>query len=285
MRLARTIELQSTTPSYPKAPRGVTPSAQSGSKHRQLACQVGGVSLIQASSMVVTSQCKIALRPGSVFCFGTISSVADEKGILHRIADPLEKKPSSEISEKVETRRQRAQPLAPQMKTIACKSRAESSLTRRTPLPTSPTKEWTRITRKKELAGWRTTKLSFRHFRPQISTERNSSPQQLLSTPNVLFIGGRVESYPISDDEPTMPGEEPPQREARRRRNRRRNIRRHHEAGERDPAQPVSWDEVSEVGETPDERIFRERRNSRRRDRRQAQDRDREKAEQDARLR
>jgi hypothetical protein len=78
-----------------------------------------------------------------------------------------------------------------------------------------------------------------------------------------------------------MPGEEPPQREARRRRNQRRNIRRHHEAGERDPAQPVSRDEVSEVGETPDERVFRERRNSRRRDRQQAQ----EQAEQDARLR
>jgi hypothetical protein len=103
--------------------------------------------------------------------------------------------------------------------------------------------------------------------------------------PNVLFIGGRVESSPISDDEPTMPGEEPPQREARRWRNRCRNIRRHHEAGERDPTQPVSRDEVSEVGETPDERVFRERRKSRRRDRRQAQDRDREQAEQDARLR
>jgi hypothetical protein len=57
--------------------------------------------------------------------------------------------------------------------------------------------------------------------------------------PNVLFIG-KVESSPISDDEPTAPGEEPPQREARRRRNRRRNIRRHHAAGEHDPAQPVS---------------------------------------------
>jgi hypothetical protein len=54
--------------------------------------------------------------------------------------------------------------------------------------------------------------------------------------PYILFIGGRLESSPISDDEPTMPREEPPQREARRRRNRRRNIRRHHEAGERDPA-------------------------------------------------
>jgi hypothetical protein len=77
---------------------------RSGSEHHQLARHVGGVSLIQASSMVVTSQCNIALRPGSVFCFGTISSVADEKGLLHRIADPPEKKPSLEISEKVGTR-------------------------------------------------------------------------------------------------------------------------------------------------------------------------------------
>jgi hypothetical protein len=60
-----------------------------------------------------------------------------------------------------------------------------------------------------------------------------------------------------------------------------RNIRRHHEAGERDPAQPVSRDEVSEVGETPEERVLRERRNSRRRDCRQAQ----EQAEQETRQR
>jgi hypothetical protein len=80
--------------------------------------------------------------------------------------------------------------------------------------------------------------------------------------PNVLFIGGRVESNPVSDDEPTALGEEPLQQESRRRRNRRQNIRRHHEAGERDPAQPVSRDEVSDMGETPEERVFRERRNS-----------------------
>jgi hypothetical protein len=29
--------------------------------------------------------------------------------------------------------------------------------------------------------------------------------------PDVLYIGGRVESSPIFDDEPTMLGEEPPQ--------------------------------------------------------------------------
>jgi hypothetical protein len=107
------------------------------------------VSLIQASSMAVTSQCKIALRPGSVFYFGTISSVAGEKGYLHRIADPPEKRPSSKISKKVGTRQQIAQPPAPQTKTTSCKSRAGNPLTRRTPLPTSPTEEWTRVTRKK----------------------------------------------------------------------------------------------------------------------------------------
>jgi hypothetical protein len=98
--------------------------------------------------------------------------------------------------------------------------------------------------------------------------------------PDVLF-NGRVKLPPISDDEPTAPGEEPPQRESHRRRNLRQNIWRHHEAGERDPAQPVSWDEVSEIGETPEERVFRERRNSRRRDRRRAQ----EQAEQETRQR
>jgi hypothetical protein len=41
--------------------------------------------------MAIIFQYKIALRLGSVFGFGTISSVADEEGILHRIADPPEK--------------------------------------------------------------------------------------------------------------------------------------------------------------------------------------------------
>jgi hypothetical protein len=236
--------------------------------------------------MAVTSQCKIALRPGSVFCFGTISSVADEKGILHRIADPPKKKPSSKISEKVRTRQRIAQPPAPQTKTASCKSKAGNSLARRTPLPTSPTKEWTWITRKKEASKVEACQVIL----PTHSPSKKDGKEFIIATtpfyPDVLFIGGggRLESSPISDDEPTMPGEEPPQREARPRRNRRRNIWRHHEAGERDPMQPISRDEISEVGETPDERVFRERRNSRRRDRRQAQDRDREQVEQDARL-
>jgi hypothetical protein len=68
--------------------------------------QVGGVSLIQASSIAITFQHKITLRPGSMFCFGTISFVADEEGILHRIADPPKKKPSLKISEKARTKQE-----------------------------------------------------------------------------------------------------------------------------------------------------------------------------------
>jgi hypothetical protein len=60
--------------------------------------------------MAITFQHKIALHPGSMFCFGTISSVADEEGILHRIADPPEKRPSLKISEKAGTKQEIAQP-------------------------------------------------------------------------------------------------------------------------------------------------------------------------------
>jgi hypothetical protein len=42
--------------------------------------------------------------------------------------------------------------------------------------------------------------------------------------PDILFIHGILESLPISDDEPTMQGDEPPQRDARRWRNRHRNV-------------------------------------------------------------
>jgi hypothetical protein len=102
---------------------------------------------------------------------------------------------------------------------------------------------------------------------------------------DILFIQGRLETSPIFDDEPTMLGEDPPQRDARRRRNRRRNVRQHHKAEERDPTQLVSRNKASEMGETPDERMHREKLSSRRRDRRQAQEHEREQAEQDARLR
>jgi hypothetical protein len=116
---------------------------------------------------------------------------------------------------------------------------AEGPLTRRTPLSTSPTKEWTQIARKKETnkTGRKQDVLSV----PPPSKENRKKIAMIAAPfyPDVLFIG-RVESPPVSDDEPTAPREEPPQRESHRRRNRRRNIRRHHEVGERDPEQPVS---------------------------------------------
>jgi hypothetical protein len=194
------------------------------------------VSSIQASSMAVTFQHKIILRPESVFCFGTISFVADEEGTLHRIADPPERKSSSKVSKKIGAKQGKAQPPVLREKITFSKLGAEGPSTRRTPLSTSPTEKWTRITRKKEAneAKDRQAALSV----PPSSMEDRKKIVVTATPfyPNVLFIGGRVESNPISDDEPTAPGEEPLHRESRRRRNRRRNIRRHHEAGERDPA-------------------------------------------------
>jgi hypothetical protein len=85
-----------------------------------------------------------------MFYFGTISSIVDEKGTLHRIADPPEKKFSSEIPRKTGAEQWVAQSPAPQAKITSYKPKIGSLPTRRTPLPTSPTKEWTRITRRKE---------------------------------------------------------------------------------------------------------------------------------------
>jgi hypothetical protein len=195
--------------------------------------------------------------------------------------DPPERKSSSKIFEKIGAKQEKAQLPVLRAKTTFSKLGAEGPSTRRTPLSTSPTEKWTRITRKKEAnkAKDRQTALSV----PPSSKENR---KRLVTTtvpfyPDILFIGGRVESNPVSDDEPTAPGEEPLQWESHRWRNRRRNIRRHHKAVERDPAQPISRDEVSEVGETPEERVFRERRNSQRCNLRQAQ----EQAEQEARQR
>jgi hypothetical protein len=94
---------------------------------------------------------------------------------------------------------------------------AEGPSARRTPLSTSLTEEWTQITRKKEAKDHQAG-LSV----PPSSKENRKKIVVAAAPfyPDVLFIG-RVESPPISDDEPTAPGEELPQREARRRRNRR----------------------------------------------------------------
>jgi hypothetical protein len=229
-------ELQSVTSSYPKAPRGVTPGARSGPKHRQLARQVGGVSPIQASSMAIIFQHKTTLRPGSMFCFRTISSVADEEGILHRIANLPEKKPSSKISERARTKQEIAQPPTLRAKITSCKPGAESLFTQKTPLSTSSTEKWTRIARKKGANEIKARRAALLAPPPSKKNREKLAVATTPFYPDVLFIGGRVESSPIFDDESTVPGEEPPQREARRRWNQRRNARRHHEARERDLA-------------------------------------------------
>jgi hypothetical protein len=130
-----------------------------------------------------------------------------------------------------------------------------ASPTRQTPLSTSPTKEWTRITRQREMdilyQGRKTQWAIIPTPPPSKEDEKKHTAAPAPFFPDILFIQGRLESSPISDDEPTMLEEEPPQRDARRQRNRRRNVRRHHEAGERDPVQPASWDEALEMGETP----------------------------------
>jgi hypothetical protein len=86
------------------------------------------VSLIQASSLAITFQRKIVLRPGSTFCFGTISSVADEEGTLHRIADPPVREPSSTNSGKTGVKQEKAQPPAPRTKTPFLQARGRGSV-------------------------------------------------------------------------------------------------------------------------------------------------------------
>jgi hypothetical protein len=176
------------------------------------------VSLIQASSMAITSKCKIALSPGTIFCFGTISSIADEEGTLHHVADPPEKKLSSEIPRGARAEHRVAPPPASRAKMTTYKTKVGSLPTRRTPLFTSPTKEWTWITPKKEAntlsQGTRTHRAIFPTPSPSKEDGRKSAIAPAPFYPDVLFIGGRLESLPISDDEPTMQGEEPPQREA-----------------------------------------------------------------------
>jgi hypothetical protein len=166
--------------------------------------------------MAITFQHKIVLRPGSVFCFRTISSVADKEGTLHRIADPPERKPSMIISRKARTKQGTGQPPTLRAKTTSYRPGAENSSTRRTSLSTSSTDKWTRITRRKE-----TNKMKARQAALLVPPPSKENRKKLVATttpfyPDILFIEGRVESSLVSYDEPTVPGEEPPQREARR---------------------------------------------------------------------
>jgi hypothetical protein len=138
--------------------------------------------------MAVTFYSKITLRPGFVFCFGTISSIADEKGTLHRIADPPKKKSPPTNSENAGEE----QPPALWKEVVSGKSEAEGPLTRRTPLSTSPTREWTQITKKKETKEKQVV-LSV----PPPSKENGKKVAMTAAPfyPDVLFIG-RAESPP-----------------------------------------------------------------------------------------
>jgi hypothetical protein len=139
--------------------------------------------------MAITFQHKIVLRPGSTFCFGTISFVADEEGTLRRIADPPERKPSSTNSEKVGAKQEKAQPPALRIETPSYKPGAEGPSTRRTPLSTSSTKTWTQITRRKEV-----NKVKDRQTALLVPPPSKENRNKLVTTtvpfyPDVLFIG------------------------------------------------------------------------------------------------
>jgi hypothetical protein len=145
--------------------------------------------------MAITFQHKIILRPGSVFCFGTISSVADEEGTLHRIADPPRKKSPPTTFGNIGVKQGKAQPPALRKKIAFSKPGAEGPLTRKTPLSTSPTKEWTQIARKKE-----TNKTGRKQVVLSVPLPSKENRKKIATTatpfyPDVLFIG-RVESPP-----------------------------------------------------------------------------------------
>jgi hypothetical protein len=89
-----------------------------------------------------------------------------------------------------------------------------TSPTRRTLLSTSPTKEWTQITQQKEvnIPYWGREVQQITSPIP-LSSKENGKKHTAAPTPffpNVLFIQGRLDLLPISDDEPSVLGEEPP---------------------------------------------------------------------------
>jgi hypothetical protein len=82
-------------------------------------------------------------------------------------------------------------------------------------LSISSTKKWTQITRRKEA-----NKVKDRQTPLLVPPPSKENKKKLVTMTvpfylNVLFIRGRVKTTPISDDEPTAPGEEPLQRESR----------------------------------------------------------------------
>jgi hypothetical protein len=84
------------------------------------------------------------------------------------------------------------------------------SLTQKTPLSTSTTKEWTQITRKKKVnvlsQRMRTCRATFSIPPPSKEDGKKNTIVSAPFYPDILFIQRRLESAPISDDEPTMQG-------------------------------------------------------------------------------
>jgi hypothetical protein len=77
--------------------------------------------------MAIISKCEIPFRPGTMFYFGTISSIADEEGTLHRVADPPKKKLSSEVRRGAKAERRVAPPPASRGKMTPHKPKVRSS--------------------------------------------------------------------------------------------------------------------------------------------------------------
>jgi hypothetical protein len=152
--------------------------------------------------MAITSKCKITLRPRTMFCFGTISSITDEEGTLHRVADPPEKKLSPEIPRGARAEQRVAPPLASRGKMTSYKPKVESSPTQKALLSTSPTKEWTRITRRKEAnalsQGTRTRHAIFSTPLPSKEDGKKSAIAPAPFYPYVLFIRGDWSHHPSS---------------------------------------------------------------------------------------
>jgi hypothetical protein len=121
--------------------------------------------------MAVTFQHKIILHPGSMFYFRTISSVADEEGTLHRIADLPERKFSSKVSEKIGAKQEKAQPPVLRKMITFSELGAEGPSARRTPL--SPLQRGNGHRSQGERKQ-RIIKLIFLCLHPQRRTERRS---------------------------------------------------------------------------------------------------------------
>jgi hypothetical protein len=168
--------------------------------------------------MVVIFKNKITLSLGAIFCFGTISCIADIEGTRHRVADLPEKRPSSGIPREAEASLRAAPPLTAWWKMVPRKPGFRSpqkkkdqsvgaSPTQRTPLSTSPTKEWTQITRMKEVnipyQGRRTHRAILSIPPPSKDDGKKNTAIPAPFYPDVLFIQGRLESSSISDDDPT----------------------------------------------------------------------------------